>query len=317
MIITCEQCGTRFNLDESLIQTEIVKVRCSRCQHVFTVARPEAQPQPSVETEPEGAPLADLDLPSEELVEPPPPSPEPEIPLSSQEEEEKEKVVVEKDLSPEPPPVQEDVAASAAAPGVSTPPRKWLPLILSVAGGCLLGLLLGALSLWYFGGKEASIPGKRATQAPGKETLHPPVPPPSPEDLRNLLIEFKDARYRGLVNVIGGQLLVIEGNVKNKTGEPRGPIRLKAFLTDSRNQPVEELLFYSGTSLTDEELLKSEPEEIKRWLATPGGREGARILKPGEKQPFTAVFFGVRPDLAEASYGFNVTVIAGPQVSTP
>jgi hypothetical protein len=78
---------------------------------------------------------------------------------------------------------------------------------------------------------------------------------------------------------------------------------------------VQELLFYSGTSLSEEEVLKTDPEQIKRWLATPGGRL-QRVLKPGASQPFTAVFFGVPDNLAEARFGFTVVVVDGPRVST-
>ncbi|MFH1154701.1 MAG: zinc-ribbon domain-containing protein [Pseudomonadota bacterium] len=41
MIVTCEECGTRFNLDGSLLKGKGSKVRCSACRHVFT-----AYPQP-------------------------------------------------------------------------------------------------------------------------------------------------------------------------------------------------------------------------------------------------------------------------------
>ena len=40
MVITCEECSTRFNLDESLLKEEGSKVRCCRCRHVFTVFPP-------------------------------------------------------------------------------------------------------------------------------------------------------------------------------------------------------------------------------------------------------------------------------------
>lgn len=36
MIITCEKCSTKFNLDESLLKKEGSKVRCSQCRHIFT-----------------------------------------------------------------------------------------------------------------------------------------------------------------------------------------------------------------------------------------------------------------------------------------
>ncbi|MBF0411494.1 MAG: zinc-ribbon domain-containing protein [Desulfamplus sp.] len=37
MIITCEKCSTKFNLDESILKKEGSKVRCSSCRHVFKV----------------------------------------------------------------------------------------------------------------------------------------------------------------------------------------------------------------------------------------------------------------------------------------
>jgi predicted Zn finger-like uncharacterized protein len=36
MIITCEECSTRFNLDESILKPGGSKVRCSLCKHIFT-----------------------------------------------------------------------------------------------------------------------------------------------------------------------------------------------------------------------------------------------------------------------------------------
>ncbi|NWG01948.1 MAG: zinc-ribbon domain-containing protein [Syntrophaceae bacterium] len=40
MIITCASCLTKFNLDDSRISAKGVKVRCSRCKHVFYVVPP-------------------------------------------------------------------------------------------------------------------------------------------------------------------------------------------------------------------------------------------------------------------------------------
>jgi predicted Zn finger-like uncharacterized protein len=40
MIITCASCLTKFNLDDSRIPTKGVKVRCSRCKHIFYVVSP-------------------------------------------------------------------------------------------------------------------------------------------------------------------------------------------------------------------------------------------------------------------------------------
>jgi len=41
MIVQCEQCSKRFKLNPDLINRPAVKVRCSNCQHVFRVSKPE------------------------------------------------------------------------------------------------------------------------------------------------------------------------------------------------------------------------------------------------------------------------------------
>ncbi len=40
MIIDCEQCSTKFKLDDERIPEDGIRVRCSRCQHAFFVKRP-------------------------------------------------------------------------------------------------------------------------------------------------------------------------------------------------------------------------------------------------------------------------------------
>ncbi len=69
MIITCEQCQTRFQLDDSRIPARGARVRCSRCKHAFFVRRPGAGRDEVVEevvaeaTGPGRAPAATADLP--------------------------------------------------------------------------------------------------------------------------------------------------------------------------------------------------------------------------------------------------------------
>mgnify|MGYP001826675914 FL=1 len=41
MIVQCEQCQKQFKLNPENIKRPTVKVRCSNCQHVFSVSRPE------------------------------------------------------------------------------------------------------------------------------------------------------------------------------------------------------------------------------------------------------------------------------------
>ncbi|MFH1076708.1 MAG: DUF3426 domain-containing protein [Pseudomonadota bacterium] len=39
MIVTCEKCQSKFELDDNSVKDEGSKVRCSKCEHVFTVFR--------------------------------------------------------------------------------------------------------------------------------------------------------------------------------------------------------------------------------------------------------------------------------------
>lgn len=56
MIIQCEKCQTRFRLDDSRVTDKGVKVRCTKCKHVFTVQKKESA---AGSFEPEAA-MADL-----------------------------------------------------------------------------------------------------------------------------------------------------------------------------------------------------------------------------------------------------------------
>ena len=46
MIVQCEQCHTKYNIDDSKITPQGVRVRCAKCQHVFSVKPPQAPPPP-------------------------------------------------------------------------------------------------------------------------------------------------------------------------------------------------------------------------------------------------------------------------------
>jgi len=47
MIIQCEQCRTKFKLDDEKVSDRGVKVRCAKCRHVFTVRKQSEAPVPA------------------------------------------------------------------------------------------------------------------------------------------------------------------------------------------------------------------------------------------------------------------------------
>lgn len=44
MIIQCEQCRTKFKLDDHKVTKRGARVRCAKCRHIFTVHKPDTEP---------------------------------------------------------------------------------------------------------------------------------------------------------------------------------------------------------------------------------------------------------------------------------
>lgn len=68
MIVTCESCQTKFNLDASRVKATGQKVRCSRCGHVFMVFSPAEQILPQIDLIDEST-----DFEADAAAAPPPP----------------------------------------------------------------------------------------------------------------------------------------------------------------------------------------------------------------------------------------------------
>ena len=93
MIIECDNCSTRFRLDEDKVKSGGVKIRCTKCQNVFIVVPPE----PARAEEPgEGAVSPAPETPEEEPPEVEPPEVEP----PEEEPPEEEPAEVEEDSIP-------------------------------------------------------------------------------------------------------------------------------------------------------------------------------------------------------------------------
>ena len=70
MIVTCEECSTSFQLDESRIPETGARVRCSRCKHAFFLPSPtasQAQVADSIAEEAAADPLANVPTTSPDL----------------------------------------------------------------------------------------------------------------------------------------------------------------------------------------------------------------------------------------------------------
>lgn len=316
MVVTCPECGTQYSFPEERLKPGGVKVRCSRCGQVFRLF-PEGG---EIETE---VPLSTVGTQAPAAL------PEGQSPAAAGPELPRESLP-EKTAHPEP----ETTPAAAASAEAPPRPRRWrgaglgIILVLLLAGG------LGGLAWWqtraaplswwshlkgWWPSRQPpeSQPAAIKPEPPGsaQEVVRLPPPPAPPPDLRDLPITWVKARYRGLVNAKGGQLLVIQGEVANQGKTPRGPIRVKATLTDAHHRPLREEVVYGGTTFSEQELRSLTPKEIQDWLSQPGGRAKMRLVPPGQTQPFTVVFFGVPDNLAETRAGFQVSVVEGPKAT--
>ncbi|MDD3582056.1 MAG: DUF3426 domain-containing protein [Desulfobacca sp.] len=295
MIVTCEKCQTRFHLDEDRIKGDSAKVRCSRCQHVFEVTKETIEDSDLLAYLKEASDIA-IEEPDESAESPTAETESPSISFAA----------------------PESLPRARPRPGWFS--QRWLP----VAGGLLLIILAGFWGYAHFiSGPDTSVQDdSRSTPnqtqispIPSPPSSAPVTTPPSEEVLKDInFVEYGEL-YRGLKDPSGQRLLVLGGKVRNEGEQPRGPILFKATLTDARQKPVMERFFYGGTTLRAEEVLELKPEQINKWLDTPGGREASQpVLPPGEIQPFTVVFFGVPADL---SGGYTLNVVSAPINPTP
>jgi len=82
MIVSCDQCGVKLKVDETKIKDGGSKLKCPKCQNVFTVFRPEEQaapvaPPPPPMARPAPAPAAPPPPVTRPVAAPPPPPPAP------------------------------------------------------------------------------------------------------------------------------------------------------------------------------------------------------------------------------------------------
>ncbi|MEE8475664.1 MAG: zinc-ribbon domain-containing protein [Myxococcota bacterium] len=71
MIVTCEKCSTRFELDDAKVPKQGIRVRCSQCKHAFLIEPPGAdRVQRAAEEAISGSPEPSQDLPDTATADP-------------------------------------------------------------------------------------------------------------------------------------------------------------------------------------------------------------------------------------------------------
>ena len=82
MLIECSNCFTRYTLPDDKISKKGVSVRCSKCQHIFTVKAHQPAPPSTSDARAETAPAVEAESQPPVELEPPPAEPDASGPIS-------------------------------------------------------------------------------------------------------------------------------------------------------------------------------------------------------------------------------------------
>lgn len=287
MIVQCESCQTKFNLDDSRLGADGAWVRCSRCQEVFQVQPPNVgQPAPS---EPHGKSQDTFEL-----------SVEPGQAAAAAEDADfglDVDAMTRRDERPK------------GGKGIKL--LFWLVflpiiLILVLVGGLLvldrMHLLpqvvnpfrsLPGLSLIL--SRPAAKPGSAGLPGGKNATA---VKPPTQAEYRGLRLSQVRAYYR--MNQKSGRLFVIQGQVKNEGDQARIKVMVRGQLNDTQGKTAAQAMVYAGQVFSTEELQDLPYEELKARLEQPPPPQGQpQPLTAGGNVPFMIIFANLPSNLAE------------------
>lgn len=327
MIVECEECQAKFNLDESKVPEQGRKVRCSKCKHVFVVKRP-------------APPVEDLALGIEDQEESPEVGPSPEPPVEepavgTQGQEES----LEVDEGPAPPEEKlasregikeedefqiddseaESFAADLGTTGTGEPEEE-----IEESFESTIKIDLSDQQEMPFDEEEAFPEEKEAKEVPMKKVMGTPIlialiglivvvlgaaayffilpnvlgPPETPTS--NLTVSDLNGYF--VQNVQIPKTFVIEGKIINESKKARRFIQVKGILFDNQGKPVKEQLAYCGNRISKKDLKTKAPKFMVRAMKIKAGSRGKNNkVKPGTSIPFSVVFFYLPTEMAEYS----------------
>jgi predicted Zn finger-like uncharacterized protein len=324
MIIQCEKCNTKFNLDDSLLKETGSKVRCTICKHIFIAFPPETDigveealtevlerteviGQEEIpkgedkvsdlektlaggimgEEEIEPISFEDLSLLDSGVIE------KEEEGVADIEEAMSRAVEVEKKVLTEDEMGREDKMQEAEEPAKPRPVIKkkrisglWIAVLLIIL---LLAGTVSALVIF----KPNFIPWSFSI-------FQKKVPKEQAFDMGNKRLSFKDLKGY-FVNLENGQkFFVVSGSVVNNYPQQRSFIRIKSNILDPQGKVVTSKVAYAGNPIDDEELKSLPLEEINKRLMNIKGKNNINVnILPNSGIPFMIVFSELPEDISE------------------
>src|SRR4030042_5309920 len=299
MIIRCEECNSRFNIDERILKEGGSKVRCSICKNTFTVF----PPKPISIKEGDEDDLAVMDTAELDRLPPKMASGSGSYDIEMEEnfdrlfEDALEEGIQEVE-TPEPNDKQglieraeevseADMIIPGAAQGKREKERSHLLLITLVI---TLVLIVAALIVFFLA--PGILPDSLSDLKPvNKEEI---------TDTGSRRLAFKDVSGSFLTNNLAGQLYIIKGDVINNYPKIRSFILLKGNILDMKGKSVIQKLAYAGNTFTEDQLSKVSMEEIDKGLKNQAGKGHINVnVRPGDSVSFMIVFNGLPDNLGE------------------
>ena len=303
MIIQCEKCRTKFNIDESLLKNAGTKVRCSLCKHTFMAYPPE---QVYIA---EGETIAfSKDEIEKNLVQD-----LPEVLHEKESEAEPEDQEIQFDNAFGEP-LEDQMGESAVSFDDShdhvdeettgaekpyepahmkkeTPQKRFrrphlLPILL-VIFLILIGVS-AAIFLWV----PELIPDSLSMLKPAKKQ--------EIADMGVRRLSFKTVTGSFVDSENSGNLFVIRGLVTNDYPKSRSFILIKGSILDEKGQTVKRKMAYAGNNFKEEEIKSLPLEKINDAMKNRYGMGRKNVnISPGANIPFTIVFENLPKNLSE------------------
>ncbi len=306
MKIECPKCQATYQLDGSKIKPSGQKVRCAKCEVVFTVY-PENQARPKEPVQKENPPQSKEVVQNEKSLQ--------KEPIQNNEKK-------KEDILPQTPPDESDFAQDFETPpgsedfaydasmvdkdfvntesGIQTEPKKKSKLGLFLL--LLFLLVIGGATVWYGYPLIQDFFQKTVIKDQTSQPFAKPVDAPPPVVNKEMVDKFilEDVRQYPVENEKIGQLLVIEGKVVNGFDSPRELIKLRASLYTDKGEAYEHKDFYAGNLISLFQLQILGKEELEAGLNAKVGILSNNInIQPGKKVSFMAVFFNLPEDVRE------------------
>jgi len=319
MIIKCEKCGTEFNFEESLLNKNGSKVRCSVCEHVF-LAYP---PGVSGDIQDEGVSSSEGPFEKTIALDSPPSFDDIIVDRDRGEKDtdfeslfekklevgdgEEDRVFGDIEEKPDdtdrdsfddslrdegftPTGMDKEAGGDTETIGIQAKKMTGKSHVLSVFLVILL-ILAGAAAAVFFFAPELIPDSVPFLKKEKKQVV-------SDSGVRRLTLKAVTGAF--VASKEAGQVFVIRGMVGNNYSKSRSFISVKGNILDNKGRVVRSKTVYAGNTYKDEEIQGIPLEKINNALKNRMGMDKKNFnIKPGTYIPFMIVFENLPENLSE------------------